>query len=485
MSSKTPEAVAFDTPEQQSEQQPAQGDGQPMIDPSLMEIATQPAIVEQQSPKADAAPSHQQAPETHDEHLHTASVDDRDFIFSEPHTLGITESIAQAPDPKPGDFMPPRLGDDEGIDLEALESQVDDDMPGSPTAKLMRAIAPPLALQSQPIWPAPPPNSSVNLFIGRALLSNGNDNWPLKPNDIVNWIRKHYPSEWDGDEGRCSAHRVRTYLARKGADMYYEKLNQGCIAGWRIRQNHLWRFENGGFQGRGMKQEEAIANAQKESEAIATAARKAAAAEALAAGHPNVKVSMSQPGVSDGMPSLKRPRVKQPLRRRPIKTRDLPAHLGMDALGHPDQYAFNPSPHHHDVHEPQTLYSTLDQAAAGPSTSTSASSHAQHTPTDHEHALQQLHEQHQAEHHHEHHDHHADTLSFEGLTSGNESSVDINMVQQAMQAAAGQMDDLEMGMQLPIEMQMHSTEHDDDVEQREYDFGPGAFGTGQGYTYNG
>lgn len=154
MSSKTPEAVAFDTPEQQSEQQPAQGDGQPMIDPSLMEIATQPVIVEQQSPKADAAPSHQQAPETHDEHLHTASVDDRDFIFSEPHTLGITESIAQAPDPKPGDFMPPRLGDDEGIDLEALESQVDDDMPGSPTAKLMRAIAPPLALQSQPIWPA-------------------------------------------------------------------------------------------------------------------------------------------------------------------------------------------------------------------------------------------------------------------------------------------------------------------------------------------
>lgn len=154
MSSKTPEAVAFDTPEQQSEQQPAQGDGQPMIDPSLMEIATHPPIAEQQSPKADAAPSHQQAPETHDEHLHTASVDDRDFIFSEPHTLGITESIAQAPDPKPGDFMPPRLGDDEGIDLEALESQVDDDMPGSPTAKLMRAIAPPLALQSQPIWPA-------------------------------------------------------------------------------------------------------------------------------------------------------------------------------------------------------------------------------------------------------------------------------------------------------------------------------------------
>lgn len=158
MSSETPEVAALDTPEQQpeqqSEQQPAEGDGQPMIDPSLMEIATQPAVAEQQSPKVDAAPSHQEAQETHDERLHTASADDRDFIFSEPHTLGITESIAQAPDPKPGDFMPPRLGEDEGIDLEALEGQMDDDMPGSPTAKLMRAIAPPLALQSQPIWPA-------------------------------------------------------------------------------------------------------------------------------------------------------------------------------------------------------------------------------------------------------------------------------------------------------------------------------------------
>lgn len=154
MSSKTPEVAAFDTPEHQPEQQPAQGNGQPMIDPSLMEIATQSAVAGQQSPKVDAAPSHQEAPETHDERLHTASADDRDFLFSEPHTLGITESIAQAPDPKPGDFMPPRLGEDEGIDLEALESQVDDDMPGSPTAKLMRAIAPPLALQSQPIWPA-------------------------------------------------------------------------------------------------------------------------------------------------------------------------------------------------------------------------------------------------------------------------------------------------------------------------------------------
>ncbi|KAK8845459.1 hypothetical protein IAR55_006172 [Kwoniella newhampshirensis] len=366
----------------------------------------------------------------------------------EPGTMGIIESIASAPDPRPTDFQVPK---DEGIDLEALENAADDmDIPGSPTAKLMRAIAPPNATQPNPNWPPPPPNASVNLFIGRALLSNGNDNWPLKPNDIVNWIRKHYPAEWDGDEGRCSAHRVRTYLARKGADMYYEKLNQGCIAGWRIRQNHLWRFENGGFQGRGMKQEEAIANAAKENEAIATAARKEAAALALAQGHPNVKVSMSEPGISDGAPPPKKVKAfKGQSRRKNIKKPDafdgdlsLVSNLGSEHPG--DHSYYDPSSSHHDQSQsqPQTLYSHLDpHSQAGPSTSTSQQAETNTTnggTADDAHL-------------------HLDTA---GLANADGTPVDMNMVQQAINAAGAGMDDMDMGIELPIEMQMHSTEHD-------------------------
>lgn len=279
---------------------------------------------------------------------------------------------------------------------------------------------------------------------GRALLSNGNDNWPLvstrvrgrihaaqlltkqKPNDIVSWIRKHYPDEWDGDEGRCSAHRVRTYLARKGADMYYEKLNQGCIAGWRIRQNHLWRFENGGFQGRGMKQEEAMAAQQKENEAAATAAHKAAAAAALAQGHPGIKTSMSASSGLDGQPAAKRPRKTNGQARRKNEKKK-------------DEYDYG-------------SYAYPSTEVAGPSGyEQAATSDASGTPAD------------------------------AATRSTSEERIDVNMVQQAMAAAnaaaaAGQMDELEMGMQLPIEMQMHSGTHDDGYE--------GQYG-GEGYGYGG
>ncbi|WVO14863.1 hypothetical protein L204_102502 [Cryptococcus depauperatus] len=450
---------------------------QPLIDPDLIDTSSATSQKASSKSASSSVSAKQQPPVTQRSPYH------------EPYTMGITESIASAPDPKPGDFMPPRLGEEEGgIDLEALESQVDDDIPGSPTAKLMRAIAPQSAVASQPTWPLPPPNASVNLYIGRALLANGNDNWPLKPNDIVNWIRKNYPHEWDGDEGRCSAHRVRTYLARKGADMYYEKLNQGCVAGWRIRQNHLWRFENGGFQGRGMKQEEAIANAQKEHEALATAARKAAAAEALAAGHPNVKVSMSIAG-PDGLPLNKRPRIpKPPPIRRPrpmpastavqaaaaaaaaaVTRRDGEGLAGFGNLGlemaTEDAYEFDP---HQPHNEPQTLYSTLDQATAGSSSApsshgrTAAANHLTHgTQSGTTHPSGQTSRSAPPQ---------GPSLSFGNVS---ETPVDISMVQQAMQAAAGQMDDLEMGMQLPIEMQMHSTEHGDEAEQRGYEYAQG------------
>ncbi|WWD22405.1 hypothetical protein CI109_106896 [Kwoniella shandongensis] len=431
----------------------------PVIDPELMDLP--------------APPHHRPTPppSSHTDHHNGTSTSNADKSPveqqppREPGTMGIIESIASAPDPRPTDFQVPK---DEGIDLEALENAADDmDIPGSPTAKLMRAIAPPNATQPNPNWPPPPPNASVNLFIGRALLSNGNDNWPLKPNDIVNWIRKHYPSEWDGDEGRCSAHRVRTYLARKGADMYYEKLNQGCIAGWRIRQNHLWRFENGGFQGRGMKQEEAIANAAKENEAIATAARKEAAALALAQGHPSVKVSMSEPGISDGAPPPKKAKAfKGQSRRRNIKKMDafdgdlsMVSNIGSEHQG--DQSYYDPSSSHHDPSQPQTLYSHLDpQSQAGPSTST-----AQQTETNNTNGGTaddgQLH------------------IDAAGLSNADGTPVDMNMVQQAINAAGAGMDDMDMGIELPIEMQMHSTEHDVGSDDR----GFGSYGQQAQHPY--
>jgi hypothetical protein len=61
-------------------------------------------------------------------------------------------------------------------------------------------------------------------------------------------------------------------------------------------------------------------------------------------------------------------------------------------------------------------------------------------------------------------------------TNGDDE-VDINMVHQAMQAAGvGNMDELDMGIQLPIEMQMHGGEGE--VDERDYDFGSG-HGQGQ------
>ncbi|CAK9779372.1 hypothetical protein CC85DRAFT_288672 [Cutaneotrichosporon oleaginosum] len=376
----------------------------------------------------------------------------RPYIPGEPTT--ITETIASAPNPHNADFSPLPFTQDETMDPLALDAAAEEE-PGSPTARLLRAIAPPNATQPNPNWPAPPPNASVNLFIGRALLSNGNDNWPLKPNDIVNWIRKHYPEEWDGDEGRCSAHRVRTYLARKGADMYYEKLNQGCIAGWRIRQNHLWRFENGGFQGRGMKQEEAILNAQKENEMAATAAHKAAAAAALAQGHPGIKVSMSSSNSGEGPPAKRQRKMNGQARRKNLKKGD-EFDYGSYAFQPPTSA---PSMSANDIplagpSHTQPVDQSL-QAAAAAAVAAAAAGETDNTPIG--------------------------SASETPAEAQGEEHVEVNMVQQAMAAAnSAQMDELEMGMQLPIEMQMHSTTHDDE----RYDYGQGYY-AGQGQVYGG
>ncbi|WVW81967.1 hypothetical protein I302_103970 [Kwoniella bestiolae CBS 10118] len=433
---------------------------EPVIDPELMDLPAPP----HHNNNTSIETSNGTQPQAQEGEAASNEYD----IHGEGVGMGIRESIASAPNPRPADFPPPdQLNENLSLDMDAIAqiAAENDDMPGSPTAKMMRAIAPPTAIMTNPEWPPPPPNASVNLFIGRALLSNGNDNWPLKPNEIVNWIRKHYPSEWDGDEGRCSAHRVRTYLARKGADMYYEKLNQGCINGWRIRANHLWRFDNGGFQGRGMKQEEAAANAQKEQEALANAARKEAAAAALAAGHPNVKVSMSNPGITtlsqDALSTLHQQALNQPnkkprlsatatnaktggltgqSRRRNTKKNSLPAQQHQQQqpqsdLGFPQQQQDQSQQYYQpqDGSQSQQLY-------ADPSASTSAG------------VLDP-------------------SLNQTGDGDGDENNVDINMVQQAMQAAATQMDDLDMGIQLPIEMQMHSNGHEgDDVDDTRFNF---------------
>lgn len=212
--------------------------------------------------------------------------------------------------------------------------------------------------------------------------------------------------------------------------MYYEKLNQGCIAGWRIRQNHLWRFENGGFQGRGMKQEEAMAQQAKENEAMATAVHKAAAAAALAQGHPGIKVSMSSSGLNESANKRRKPNGQA--RRKNEKKK-------------PEEYD----------------YSSYQATTYGADASTSGL-----------HNLEQVGESSAQP---------AAAQEQQPQQTTEEQNLDASQLQQAMAAAnavagVGQMDELEMGMQLPIEMQMHSESHDD----REYYDGNYA----QGYEYN-
>jgi hypothetical protein len=236
--------------------------------------------------------------------------------------------------------------------------------------------------------------------------------------------------------------------------MYYEKLNQGSIAGWRIRQNHLWRFEGGGFQGRGMKQEEAIANAQKNNDMALTAAHKAAAAEALAAGHPGIKVSMSAPGYNDNSPAAKRQRIRASgvARRKNMKKEGIP----LESVEHQQYYQTEPSPYlddqNHGSEPPSAGPSHHDSSAIDP---TLMSAHDA-SVTDH--------------------------------INTEDDQVDMNMVHQAMQAAGvGNMDELDMGIQLPIEMQMHGAEG----EGEDYGFGTShehsqhPYTPHQSYGYNG
>lgn len=78
------------------------------------------------------------------------------YSFDEGHiSLGITESIAQAPNPRPSDFNytqivdPPSTSD--GLDYDTI---MNDDTPGSPTTKIMKAVVPHNAAQVEPKWPS-------------------------------------------------------------------------------------------------------------------------------------------------------------------------------------------------------------------------------------------------------------------------------------------------------------------------------------------
>lgn len=65
----------------------------------------------------------------------------------------ISESIASAPNPHTADFSPLPFTQDESLDPLALDNAAGEE-PGSPNARLMRAIAPPNAAQPNTNWPA-------------------------------------------------------------------------------------------------------------------------------------------------------------------------------------------------------------------------------------------------------------------------------------------------------------------------------------------
>jgi hypothetical protein len=73
----------------------------------------------------------------------------RPYIPGEPTT--ITETIASAPNPHNADFSPLPFTQDETMDPLALDAAAEEE-PGSPTARLLRAIAPPNATQPNPNW---------------------------------------------------------------------------------------------------------------------------------------------------------------------------------------------------------------------------------------------------------------------------------------------------------------------------------------------
>lgn len=121
---------------------------EPQIDPALADLPPPPHHPSNGSAPAHAAGTLADVP---------AIVTPRDSPY--PRLTGvpgeptsITESIALAPNPHTADFSPLPFTTDDSIDVTALDDAATDE-PGSPTARLLRAIAPPNAAQPNPNWP--------------------------------------------------------------------------------------------------------------------------------------------------------------------------------------------------------------------------------------------------------------------------------------------------------------------------------------------
>lgn len=120
-----------------------------MIDPELADLP---------APSRHASASAQPEEVTNNDHSNGSQVEpvvSTLYSFDTGHPpLGITESIAQAPNPRPSDFNYTQLADvplqnENRFDYDTI---MNNDTPGSPTTKIMKAVVPHNAAQAEPKW---------------------------------------------------------------------------------------------------------------------------------------------------------------------------------------------------------------------------------------------------------------------------------------------------------------------------------------------
>lgn len=121
-----------------------------MIDPELADLP---------APSRHASASAQPEDTTNNDHTNGSSdvapAISTLYSFDTGHIpLGITESIAQAPNPRPSDFNYTQLADvplsqENRLDFDTI---MNNDTPGSPTTKIMKAVVPHNAAQADPKW---------------------------------------------------------------------------------------------------------------------------------------------------------------------------------------------------------------------------------------------------------------------------------------------------------------------------------------------
>jgi hypothetical protein len=120
-----------------------------MIDPELADLPAPSRHASASAQPEDAANN------DHSNGIQAAPVSTL-YSFDTDHIpLGITESIAQAPNPRPSDFNYNQLADvplsqENRLDFDTI---MNNDTPGSPTTKIMKAVVPHNAAQAEPKWP--------------------------------------------------------------------------------------------------------------------------------------------------------------------------------------------------------------------------------------------------------------------------------------------------------------------------------------------